>query len=61
MGAPDRMSYIMEEEVDPKKRYILAEFPHGTFPIGPIVASTLFQTLFPSIPIYRSVHPPSST
>eukprot|EP00955_Chlamydomonas_euryale_P104533 365573-Chlamydomonas_euryale.AAC.19 len=42
----------MEERLDPTKRYILAEFPHGTFPIAPIVASTLFQTLFPHVPVY---------
>jgi len=47
-----RYSYIMEERLDPTKRYILAEFPHGTFPIAPIVASTLFQTLFPHVPVY---------
>ncbi|GFH14822.1 uncharacterized protein HaLaN_10943, partial [Haematococcus lacustris] len=47
-----RYSYFFEEKLDPTKRYILYEAPHGTFPIGPIVAGTLCQTFFPDAPIY---------
>ncbi|KAL6760872.1 diacylglycerol acyltransferase [Haematococcus lacustris] len=47
-----RYSYFFEEKLDPTKRYVLYEAPHGTFPIGPIVAGTLCQTFFPDAPIY---------
>jgi hypothetical protein len=52
------MSYLMEEKIEPTKKYILAEFPHGSFPIGPVVASTLFQTLFPHVSVdsVNSIH-----
>eukprot|EP00199_Chlamydomonas_sp_CCMP681_P002493 CAMPEP_0119107254 /NCGR_PEP_ID=MMETSP1180-20130426/9602_1 /TAXON_ID=3052 ORGANISM="Chlamydomonas cf sp, Strain CCMP681" /NCGR_SAMPLE_ID=MMETSP1180 /ASSEMBLY_ACC=CAM_ASM_000741 /LENGTH=335 /DNA_ID=CAMNT_0007092715 /DNA_START=5 /DNA_END=1012 /DNA_ORIENTATION=+ len=45
-------SYFFEELLDPKKRYILYEAPHGAYPIGPITAGTLCQTFFPDAPIY---------
>ncbi|GIL50994.1 hypothetical protein Vafri_7066 [Volvox africanus] len=45
-------SFLIEEPLDPKKRYIIVEFPHGAFPIAPVVAGTLMQTLFPHMMIY---------
>ncbi|KXZ51089.1 hypothetical protein GPECTOR_14g72 [Gonium pectorale] len=45
-------SFLIEEALDPNKRYIFVEFPHGAFPIAPIVAGTLMQTLFPHMMIY---------
>ncbi|GFR52112.1 hypothetical protein Agub_g14625 [Astrephomene gubernaculifera] len=45
-------SFLIEEHLDPNKRYIFVEFPHGAFPIAPIVAGTLMQTLFPHMMIY---------
>ncbi|PNH06113.1 Diacylglycerol O-acyltransferase 2 [Tetrabaena socialis] len=45
-------SFLVEEPLDPEKRYIFVEFPHGAFPIGPIVAGTLMQTLYPQMAIY---------
>lgn len=47
-----RYSFLFEEHLDKDKRYVLAEFPHGSFPIGPIVAGTLVQSLFPDAPVY---------
>lgn len=44
-------SYCFEEHLDSNKRYILAEAPHGTFPIGAVTAGTLVQTFF-DVPIY---------
>ncbi|KAG2495179.1 hypothetical protein HYH03_006785 [Edaphochlamys debaryana] len=45
-------SFLVEQQLDPTKRYIFVEFPHGAFPIAPIVAGTLMQTLFPHMAIY---------
>lgn len=47
-----KFSYCFEVSLDPKKRYILYEAPHGTFPIGAITAGTMCQTFFPESPIY---------
>lgn len=33
-----QFSFLSEEILKPDKRYVLAEFPHGAFPIGAIVA-----------------------
>lgn len=45
-------SYLAEEALDPNKKYIMAEFPHGAFPISAITAGTVFQTLFPEFKVY---------
>lgn len=47
-----RYSFLFEQKLDESKRYILAEFPHGSFPIAPIVAGTMVVTLFPDAPVY---------
>lgn len=47
-----RYSYLFEEKLERGKKFILVEFPHGSFPIGPIVAGTLIQTMFPDDPVY---------
>ena len=47
-----RYSFLFEEQLGQGKKYILVEFPHGSFPIGPIVAGTLIQTMFPNDPVY---------
>lgn len=41
-----RYSFLFEEKLDKGKKYILVEFPHGAFPIAPIVAGTLIQVTF---------------
>jgi len=38
-----RYSFLFEKELERGKKYILVEFPHGAFPIGPVVAGTLIQ------------------
>lgn len=45
-------SFLFEEKLDLKKRYVLYELPHGTFPIGPVTAATMVQSLFAGAPIY---------
>ncbi|CAD7694910.1 unnamed protein product [Ostreobium quekettii] len=40
-------SYKFEEELDAGSRYIIAEFPHGTYPVGPLLAGTLIPRMFP--------------
>eukprot|EP00798_Chlamydomonas_sp_ICE-L_P030108 gene30108-36013_t len=47
-----RYSYVFEEKLDNKKKYILVEFPHGAFPIAQILGGTLVQTMFPQAPVY---------
>jgi diacylglycerol O-acyltransferase 2, plant len=45
-------SCLFETVLIPHKRYVFTEFPHGVFPMGPLVAGTLMQTLFPDWSIY---------
>jgi 2-acylglycerol O-acyltransferase 2 len=45
-------SCLFEVVLEPNKHYIFTEFPHGVYPMGPLVAGTLMQTLFPDWSIY---------
>jgi len=45
-------SYYIEDKFDPERRYILAEFPHGAFPMGPIIAAGAVSECLPSARIY---------
>ncbi|GLI66396.1 hypothetical protein VaNZ11_010188 [Volvox africanus] len=45
-------SYLFEEVLDPSKKYIFAEFPHGVFPMGPLLGATECQAMFPGFHIY---------
>ncbi|KXZ52943.1 hypothetical protein GPECTOR_8g318 [Gonium pectorale] len=45
-------SYLFDETLDPKKTYIFAEFPHGVFPMGPLLGATECQRMFPGFHIY---------
>ncbi|KAF5839776.1 hypothetical protein DUNSADRAFT_18654 [Dunaliella salina] len=47
-----RFSYCFEEKLDLHKGYILYKLPHGVFPIAPVLAASLVQTLFPDAPVY---------
>lgn len=38
-----QFSYLFEEMAKPNGRYVYVEFPHGVFPLGPLVAGTLCQ------------------
>lgn len=40
------------QRLTPKKNYLFAEFPHGTFPMGPILAATLTPKMFPGEKVY---------
>eukprot|EP00798_Chlamydomonas_sp_ICE-L_P019115 gene19115-25721_t len=46
---------MFEEVLEQDKKYIMADFPHGSFPIGQVTACTMMQTLFPEDPIYPMV------
>eukprot|EP00210_Caulerpa_lentillifera_P004313 g4116.t1 len=45
-------SYYLEEKLPPTNKYLFAEFPHGTFPMGPILAATLIPKMFPGEKVY---------
>mmetsp|Transcript_22134 Transcript_22134/g.61235 ORF Transcript_22134/g.61235 Transcript_22134/m.61235 type:complete len:334 (-) Transcript_22134:512-1513(-) len=45
-------SFLLEEVAKKNGRYVFVEFPHGVFPMGPLVAGTLCQAIFPGITIY---------
>ncbi|GLC45911.1 hypothetical protein PLESTF_000711500 [Pleodorina starrii] len=45
-------SYLFEEVLDPNKKYIFAEFPHGVFPMGPLLGATECQLMFPGFHIF---------
>ncbi|KAG2486331.1 hypothetical protein HYH03_015035 [Edaphochlamys debaryana] len=45
-------SYVFDEVLDSKKHYIFAEFPHGVFPMGPLLGATECQRMFPGFDIY---------
>ncbi|GMH39682.1 hypothetical protein BSKO_07580 [Bryopsis sp. KO-2023] len=45
-------SYKMTEQLDFNRKVIFAEFPHGTYPMGPLLAGTLIPKMFPGRKIY---------
>ncbi|KAG2439722.1 hypothetical protein HYH02_010600 [Chlamydomonas schloesseri] len=47
-----KFSYVFEEVLDSKKKYIFAEFPHGVFPMGPLIGATECQIMFPGFDIF---------
>eukprot|EP00879_Flechtneria_rotunda_P014757 GHRR01015421.1.p1 GENE.GHRR01015421.1~~GHRR01015421.1.p1 ORF type:complete len:285 (+),score=59.03 GHRR01015421.1:1233-2087(+) len=47
-----KFSYLNEATLDPNKKYIFVEFPHGVFPISELIAGTLCQVIWPSFSIY---------
>lgn len=53
MGIRDAL-YIpcVLQPLDPNRRIIFAEFPHGTYPMGPLLAGTLIPKMFEGHKIY---------
>jgi hypothetical protein len=62
-------SYSFDESLDAYKDYVIAQFPHGAFPIGPLLCGTFMATEYPEynvqalaapsaflVPIWRHVH-----
>jgi hypothetical protein len=62
-------SYLFEENLDAYKDYVIAQFPHGAFPIGPLLCGTFMHTEYPEynvqalaahsafmVPIWRHIH-----
>uniref|UniRef100_A0A6U2EVD0 Acyltransferase n=1 Tax=Chlamydomonas euryale TaxID=1486919 RepID=A0A6U2EVD0_9CHLO len=47
-----KFSYLFEEALDHNKRYIFVEFPHGVFPMGPLLAGTMCTKMFPEFDIF---------
>nr|QNL10705.1 acyl-CoA: diacylglycerol acyltransferase 2B [Haematococcus lacustris]QNL10739.1 acyl-CoA: diacylglycerol acyltransferase 2-2 [Haematococcus lacustris] len=47
-----KFSYLLEAPSKPGSRLVMAEFPHGVFPMGPLLAGTLCQILFPDFNIF---------
>jgi hypothetical protein len=45
-------SYYFKEPLDPKKNYVLAEFPHGVVPVGPILAASVVDRVWPGIKVH---------
>lgn len=43
---------LVLQELDPDRKAIFAEFPHGTYPMGPLLAGTLIPTMFKGRKIY---------
>jgi len=43
---------LVEEALDPKKHYMFCHFPHGVFPLGPILAATFVHKMFPGMKVY---------
>ncbi|KAM3571740.1 hypothetical protein VYU27_006219 [Nannochloropsis oceanica] len=39
--------YVLEEMIDPNKRYLFAEMPHGIFPWGEVISISITKQLFP--------------
>jgi hypothetical protein len=53
LPAHHHASFSFEEILDKNKRYIFTEFPHGVYPLSPLIAGTLMQSMFDGFNIYR--------
>lgn len=64
-----KFSYLFEKSLDCYQDYIIAQFPHGAFPLGCILGGTFMATEYPEyycyamaapsaflVPIWRHVH-----
>uniref|UniRef100_A0A7S0YRY4 Acyltransferase n=1 Tax=Polytomella parva TaxID=51329 RepID=A0A7S0YRY4_9CHLO len=45
-------SYLFEAPLDTKKKYVFVEFPHGVFPLGPLLGATASQLMEPRFDVY---------
>mmetsp|Transcript_15921 Transcript_15921/g.21054 ORF Transcript_15921/g.21054 Transcript_15921/m.21054 type:complete len:356 (-) Transcript_15921:167-1234(-) len=43
---------VISEELDPKKKYMFAEFPHGIFPMGTFLSASVVPEYFPGQKIF---------
>jgi len=46
------MSYLLEEELDTNGHYVFCHFPHGVYPMGPILAATFVDKMFPGMKVF---------
>ncbi|CAM9568751.1 unnamed protein product [Pylaiella littoralis] len=44
-----RWQCVVEEELDPKKRYLFAQMPHGVMPIGQLLSCSIVRHAFPGV------------
>lgn len=64
-----KFSYLFEQSLDSYQDYVIAQFPHGAFPLGCILGGTFMATEYPEyycyamaapsaflVPIWRHVH-----
>ncbi|GBF98537.1 diacylglycerol acyltransferase [Raphidocelis subcapitata] len=62
-------SYVFDQSLDAYNDYVIAQFPHGAFPLGSLVCGTFMATEFPEytcyalaanssflVPVWRHVH-----
>ena len=47
-----QLSYLQEEVLDPKKKYISVHFPHGVIPMSQLVGGTLRPFVWPDVKYY---------
>nr|QBG05560.1 diacylglycerol acyltransferase [Chromochloris zofingiensis] len=45
-------SYVFEQDLDAYKDYVIAQFPHGAFPLGQLLGGTFMATEFPEYKVY---------
>lgn len=64
-----KFSFVFDQSLDAYKDYVIAQFPHGAFPLGSLVGGTFMATEYPEyscyalaannsflVPIWRHVH-----
>lgn len=45
-------SAVFDAPLDPTRKYVFAELPHGVYPFGPILAGTVCDKIFPNLKVY---------
>ena len=46
-----RFSFVSMEILDPTRKYVFAESPHGVMPLGPVLAGTAVHMIFPKMTV----------
>ena len=50
------MSFVMEEELDTSKNYMMAQFPHGILPCAVFLSAYFIPEILPGKKIFGLVH-----
>uniref|UniRef100_A0A6B2LBC0 Acyltransferase n=1 Tax=Arcella intermedia TaxID=1963864 RepID=A0A6B2LBC0_9EUKA len=47
-----KMTYKVEQPLDTSRNYLICHFPHGVFPLGPLLGSSVVKIMSPGLKVY---------